>query len=477
MQSSDTLKKCAKIALAAMAVLIIGAIIFYKERTLFADSAYLLFNIINTKHISIEHHRYGAIITLIVPYIATHLHLSVKTILFTYDVWVNLFYFLVAAIIVYRYKQYGMAVLMALYYFLFVSDSYFLPNDEINQGIAWMFLFFAVTIHYGSKKANILWLVLPFSVLAFFTLTAHFVLIIPTTFLWVYLIIEKRHWQYNTKNTILLTCILLAVVSTKFMMTEPASYDSAKLKSLFRMSIPDIVYAFKTPVIKMFIHRCCTNYWLAMIVFFIGIYHLVKENKKLLITWVLLSCAGYLILMGVVYGDFDKNILLFHIELEWKAIAVIMAAPFVLTALPRLKSSHAVVFMLLIFLVRTGYIASSAVVFHKRYEFKEQIYEKMKEKGIVKLALKDSRSLNEISVLTWAFPFETIMASAMHNDSPRVTFFSFSPQDKRVTDLLKVPGGFYDVFGMTPVNMLNHEYFLMDSTQSYRIMSYEELMK
>ena len=143
----ETLKKAAGIALAALAILLTGAIVFFKERVLFADAAYILFNILNYHSFAIQEHRYGSFITQVVPFLGQKLHLPVKFLIIGYGVSFNLFYFTVAAVLVYRYRQYRLAILMAFYYFLLVSQSYFWINNEIQQAVAWMFLLFGATIY------------------------------------------------------------------------------------------------------------------------------------------------------------------------------------------------------------------------------------------------------------------------------------------------------------------------------------------
>src|SRR6185369_12630014 len=144
--------------------------------------------------------RYGSFITQMVPYFAQKLHLPIKAILIGYSVSFNLFYLSVASLLVYRYKQYALGILMALYYFLFVTDSYFWTNNEIHQAVGWMFLFFGVTLNMGNKNVKMPVLLPVFSVLAFLAVFTHFVVIIPVVFLWVYFLIEKNNWPFS-KNT------------------------------------------------------------------------------------------------------------------------------------------------------------------------------------------------------------------------------------------------------------------------------------
>src|SRR5436189_1245756 len=97
--SGQALKQSSKVALAAMAVLLIGAFVLYRERALFADGAFLTFNIINYKTLAIQWNRYGSIVSQIFPWVGAKVGFPLRTILLGYAVSFNVFYFLVAAIL------------------------------------------------------------------------------------------------------------------------------------------------------------------------------------------------------------------------------------------------------------------------------------------------------------------------------------------------------------------------------------------
>ena len=67
-ESQVSIKKLANIAVVAMGSLFILAILFCRERVLFADASYVLFDIVNAKHLNIQEHRYGSFITQLFPY-------------------------------------------------------------------------------------------------------------------------------------------------------------------------------------------------------------------------------------------------------------------------------------------------------------------------------------------------------------------------------------------------------------------------
>ena len=471
------LKRISKISIAAIAVLLIGAFIFYKEHVFFADAAYVIFNILNYDALAIQFNRYGSFITQIVPYLGQKMHLPLQTIFIGYAISFSVFYLTIASLLVYRYKQYGLAILMGLYYFLIVSDSHFWIS-EIPQGIGWMFLFFGVIIYLGHKKTSLLLIIVPFIILSFLTIFTHFVIIIPTVFLWVYFITDKNNWPFSRKNTIILSILLAGVIYAKFFIaTAFPSGDAPHLKGVLHVSVRDIYYAFKTPVVRMFCHRTMTNYWTSVLVLVLGIIGLLKADKKLLAAWVLACGVGYFAIMGLTYGDQDEHVQLFHIESEWTCIGIIIATPFVFSFLPKLKLSYAASLLGFIFIVRLVYIGFALPAFSWRIHFQEQVLAQMQKKGIKKLALYRDWNIKPKYMIDWGSGYESLMTSAMNGSRPNLTF-SFvdheinPPVKEAITDTRAIY-----LWERLPYGSLNQKYFMMDTTQIYQVMTYEELMK
>ncbi|MCD6011226.1 MAG: hypothetical protein K0Q79_1088 [Flavipsychrobacter sp.] len=475
---APVLKKLSIIALAAMGVLLVGAIILYKQRILFADAAYIVFNIINYERTSIQFNRYGSFITQIFPYAAVKMHLPLKQVLILYSASFNIFYFLVAGVL-YRCRQYALTILMALYYFLIISSSWFWTNNEVHQAIGWMFLFYGVTIYMGTRKANIVLISVAFSLLAFITIFTHFVVIIPTVFLWVYFIIEKNNWPFTKRTTILLSAILVAIIAYKYIdATGPMpSYETGHLHNLTHFSIKDIIKSFNTPVVRVFVYRCLVNYWAATIIFIIGMVVLIQQKQKALAIWTIISFIGYHIIMGLTYGDLDKYVLLFHIESEWASIGIIMAVTFVFFVLPKLSYRNAALLLTFIFLARMAYIASAFPGFNQRIPFNEQIITQMKKKGHTKLAIVSNYNLMTINKLTWGIPYETLITSAMRGEKPQSFFFFVNPDETATIEAAKTRKQFFSGNLFDNISSLNAKYFLIDTTAVYQVMTYEELMQ
>lgn len=472
------IKKISKIALAALAILFVMAAFFFKERVFFGDASYILFNIINSKSLYIQEHRYGSFITQIIPYLGVKMHLPIKVVTFCYAISFNLFY-LCAGYVLFRLRQYALVLLMGFYYLLLVSDSYFWINNEIHQAIAWMFLLIGTTLYLGGRKTNIFFTISLFTLLAFLTVFTHFVVIIPTVFLWVYLILEKKNWPFSTYTTILLSGILSIILITKYAMTVTRvnSYDHVHLEGLRAFSLTDIIPSFGTPVVRVFIYRCITNYWLAVIILGMSLGILLKQKKWLLASWTSLSVLGYIILMGVIYGDLDKNIHLFHIESEWASIGILCATSFVCSLTSSFRPLIAFAAVTCIFLIRFVYIFVAAQPFELKYVANQQLAEQMKKRKITNMALINNQRIININMLYWAVSYESLLESAYRGDKPQTTFFIISADDEKVKNEIIRDKGFYNSYGMMPIKDLNSDYFTIDTIHHYQVMSYDELMR
>ena len=341
-----------------------------------------------------------------------------------------------------------------------------------------MFLMYGVIMYLGGKAQNLILLVASFFVLGSLALLTHFVIAVPFIYLWVFFIARKKDWTFSRNISVLLTLLIMCIIGAKFLFSSGGNATETRLlHDVTHFSLKDVIESFSKPVVTVFLLRCFTNYWIGTIVFALGVITLIRNKEYLLAVWTMLSVLGYIIIMGLTYGGLDVTTHLFHIESEWSCIGIIAAAPFVFAFLPRIASSIGAGVMAGIFVVRLAYIISFLPPFTARINMSEQILAQMRKKGITKLALYNDAHLMSVSKLYWGLPFESMFLSSMEDDKPQRTFLFVNPDDKQVLSLLKQPAIFYDAFLGSPCNGLNKEYFQVDSTQPYQVMTYAELLK
>lgn len=463
-----TEKTTGKILIALFVLLLAGSLFYYKQRMLFIDPAWVVFNIINTKSFLFAEYRYGAFITQMIPLAGTYLGLPLKTILVAYSASFAAFYLSALAIVVLKYRQIALGILMAFYFTLFVSDEFFWPNNEVHQGIAWMFLFLGLFNYNARHNKKYHHFFLP--VFGFLAIFSHFIVIIPFSFLWLYYFTDKRK-DFDNKVFLLYTLYLAIVFFIKYKLGVKGWYDGAKLEHVAHIGPKDIIRSFSNGHARSIIPLFLTNYWVVMLLFFAGIWSTFK-NKHYRLTILSIGYAlGYFSLLCLTYPDaFGRNTL-FYMESEWMALSIIAGAVFVFKISPLLKTQYVNLILIAVFSVRVAYMLFAAPLFEHRLNATEKVLAAMKHQKINKaLVIKDENTDNDF-VMDWGAPVESLFLSAMEEDQPQLTFKIMPGQDIKPT----TADTFESCFNRVAYAALNEQYFKIDTTQVYKIIRYEAI--
>jgi hypothetical protein len=471
----QTLKRASYVAFAAMAVLLLLAVVYYKERALFIDSSYVLFNIVNKGELMIQENRFGSFITQIIPFMCAKLHLPMSVILISYTISFNVFYLLVISILVFRFRQYGLAILMCLYYLLFVTDTFYWTNNEVHQGIAWMFLMLGFTLRGGEKEWNTVLLVTCFVVFGILAASSHMLVIMPLTFLWFYIIFDCDICPFNLTKTILLSALLLLIVWIKYHYSVSQPYDGQKLKATTDFTFKYLYEVAVGTFGKDFLKQCIKVYWLVPVTFLLGMYSLLRDKKYRQSIMVIGAAVLYYLFMCLTFSN-TYYMHRFHIESEWMGLAIITSAPFVFSYLPKLKPNVAMMVLIGIVAIKLVYITRSSSWFVERQQFMAQILGEMKEKGIYKLALQPDKRIEKKLILDWATPEESILLSAINNDEPRRTFVVLPGMGVTEAALKSNRNLIISYTNIEPQDV-NNAYFNINRDTCYTVMTYDELMK
>jgi hypothetical protein len=446
-------------------ILFIGSIIFARERILFCDASFILTEILNADSLRIQEHRYGSFVTQLFPLLAGKAHLPLKDIILLYSISFNLFYLAVAAILLFRFRNIKLAILMAFYYTLFVTDTYFWTNNELHQAIAWMFLLAGFVMDY-KKRSYSFFIHLPiFVLLSFLSFFTHPLILLVLPFLWLFILLDKSINPYNLKKVLLLSGLLLIICATKFYIMKQGGYDNEKLNAPTHISIKDVIKSFASPMARIVYIKMLTQYFFIPILFIAGawIAWKAKQYKHLLLT--LVFTAGYFAAVCLTFNDFVP----FYAESEWMPFTIITSLLFVYYVLPKIKPAMAVALLSIIFIVRIGYIVHASQKFTERKEWVFAILDKMKAQNISKGYLYDNEKTNKLLLINWGVPVESLLASALNGDKPNRTFVTDKPEgikNRMVTSGKDMIG----CFNTWNYKVLNPYYFQIDTSSSYHII-------
>lgn len=461
------------ISILTLLALLAGSLVWYKQRMLFVDPCWLTYKNINQQTIHIAEHRYGAFITQMVPLIGSKTGLSLRAILMAYSASFYVFYLAVALIAGYL-RQYWLAILLACYFTFIVSDVYFWPNNEVHQGVVWMILFLALFLHYLEKDRYPVFIGLLFPVLMLLAIFSHFIVIIPFTFLWLYIILERR--RTLTRRQVIVTgicslCIVLLFI-VKYKLGNSGWYDAGKLEPIKKMGLDTIVASFTTDHAKRMFPLFFQSYWILVLVLIAGLIALAVTKKYRQLLLLTGYVVGYFSLICLTYpGPWGKE-LLFYMESEWMALAVIAATPFVMEVLPRLKPAVVAGIVAGIFLVRLCYIGQAYTFFNDRYACLEKITERLHEQKISKAVMMlDEKRANELFIMDWGLPIESIMLSSLKNYDPQVTFKLLKDPEIR-----PLPAdSFYSCFSIKPISEMDRRYYRLDTSSQYTVLQHSWL--
>ncbi|WP_287421509.1 hypothetical protein [Candidatus Brachybacter algidus] len=96
------------------------------------------------------------------------------------------------ALLVFKFKEYALAVVMAFYYTLMVSDAFYWTNNEIHQAVGWMFLWLGLYKYQKSRETPLMFRLISFGIIGALAVLTHPLMIIVVAFVWVYYLLEER---------------------------------------------------------------------------------------------------------------------------------------------------------------------------------------------------------------------------------------------------------------------------------------------
>jgi hypothetical protein len=467
------LKRCAYISVAAMMVLCIGAVWYYKERMIFTDASLVSFRRINLQDLESSQRRWGAFITECVPLLLAKLHVPLSAVLIAYSLSFNLFYLAVVCLLALRWQQYALSVLMSCYYLLFVSAGYFWTNNEIHQAVAYIFLCLGWTAHLRKKDASAFMQYAVFGILSGIALFTHPLAIIVFVFLWVALWLSRQDWPYSSRQALHYTIILVLWSVLKLLLSNGQAYDARRMNGITHMNTDLLRHAFSGPVARSWYKACINNYWLSLIAAAIAVIIVLSERKWLLAAWIAVCGAGFLILL---HCGFPDGHFLYYLEGEWAIMGIIAGFPIVYYLLPKLNATRAAIALAVIFAVRIGYMLQAAPAFSKRIRFIESLNTFARNHHLDKVLIKASDSRFESQLfMDWGLATESMTLSALAGDVPQITLCALWPDHPE-----RIPNGNQEMvwnFDKRPASALNQFYFTLDTTHPYVVVSYEDMAR
>lgn len=273
------------------------AIVFEEERTTFLDLSFHMFVQATTGKVAIQNYRFVSVITQWIPTQLFNAEVNMKTVQLVYSLMFPLFYGAVWAFTHFVLKAKQWALAWALMWLTFASHTHFWIQSELPQGLA----VFIVALGLISYQPDRKWMkVLAKAILALSLLTvafAHPLLLIPVTFCFGFLWLQKEHDKKLIKQVASVYYFSFLLKSLVFRSPYDASAGGGIKVGLMTLLELEIPYAA-----PHFFENLANTYYLFLVVTALGIWLLWKSGQKQVAAWTLAALGAQLAIVTLSYS-------------------------------------------------------------------------------------------------------------------------------------------------------------------------------
>ncbi len=472
---NSPMKAAALITPLVLLVLLVMSLIFFKERMLYIDAPHMLFRIINDGRFHIEEHRYGSFISQLFPWIGIRLHIPLMGLMILYSAGFYIFYLSVALLLVYKFRNYGLAILLGLYFTLFVSDTYYWPNNEVHQGIAWLTFTFGVNYFAAERRWPFPVRLVLFFGSFFLSIWTHPLVMLAAVYLWFFYVADRKLFSSTRVQMVLFSVILIVLAGVKFYQGMQHGYDSSKIEVLTGFDIHRLRSIFSSPQFRFFKDGISGRYLLFSVLFITGLISLLANKRYLLFAWTILFATGYVALICVTYWDFTLRSFM---ESEYMPLVIICCAPFVYYVIPMMRPKLCVAAIAVVYFIRIAFIVVAAGPFSNRVAMMERINEKMKQKQLTKVIITSPFPpiIDSVLISKWGAPVESMFLSKLRGETPQRTFIFLDSQEM-MSFHTAARDTLLGAWEKRAAVNINPAYCSIDTSVQYSVLTYRMLME
>ncbi len=447
---------------------------FFLERTVFLDAAFQSFTVITKNELAIQVGRFGSAVTQVFPLIAVRLGWSLEAALKAYSLSFVIYPFILFLILLGVFRNGRMGLVLALFYTLLASHTFYWIQSELLQGCALVIFYYGIVdaLFYKDHPAldhplgagAIYLLMTGLTVVIIFF---HPVTFIPFFYIWLFMAISKG--REKRKAFYVLPVIGIAVMLFKRFGLPANAYDTATT-GLADGVFGRLVHFFSLQSSQNFYRFCVTDYYCfplllaALIVFYVR----RRDYRKLVL--VIGSILAYLVLVNCT---FHWNVEQFYIESHYQVLSVLMAVPLVLDLLrePRWRRVLLVLIPLVVFIrvVNIGWLHN---LYAKRIAIERELIDHAKQFGGEKFMIsRDDLPWGDL-FMTWGLPYETLYLSALEHPDSAITVLSLEGDQPFVNENAAKTDLFFGPWGIQNQSEIEQTgYFRFQDTIPYRKLS------
>jgi len=450
-------------------ILLIASVYYFKERILYADSAFQLFKIIHFEKINVEAFRYGAILPELPVLLAVKLGVSLKLLIITFSAAFIALYYIIFLLCIKPLKNTAAGLSVILTFIMCIGKSFFFPVTETQQSLVFCVLLFAI-LQYPNFRSSWVQILLASAVIIL-SFLAHPVALYPLAFIIGYSAIDKK--QLRSIMPYALLALVIGMAVAKVMLTDENSYEGYFFSELLKSPslILDLPNFYST---NFFITRIFGLYFWVVIFQFILIFYFILKKEYLKLSWQLGISVFFLLITLLTYHVDSPEML---IERSFMPLALLTSIPLLHELLENDKQ-HKILkltFLSLVIVVSLNRIYTQGKVFRERTQFNQELMAKTAKLPNRKFIVEASELQKHIDS-GWSYSFETLLLSSITDNTPTQTIFP-AYNISKVTKYTETRDVFMgaDFWLEWSIDNLNHKYFNLSKEMPYTIVKIDDL--
>ncbi len=457
--SPTNLKRTYRIGLVAYGILLLLAVVFYKERIVFLDAAFAVFHMVKDGDFAIQIYRVGDGFARLLPHLAYRFGLSLQAICLTYSVGFTLVFAVCYWVCGTWLKRPMWAVIILLMNVLFVAHSFYWPTAQVPQGIALLMVVCALfdnrpfaTVSVAQRMVAAVLLL----IVAFF----HPLLVVCIAWMIVWFALRGQS-PFCKKAVLYMVGILVAGVLVKmlFFRVPYERHSVSGLKNFIRL----FPHYFDTYTNHQFLYRLFTiYYWMPVVLVLVAARYVVRRQYWLLV-WYAATIMGYLFLVNTMYPNADTAA--FYLEVLYLPVGVFMGLPFVFDVLPGITARYATVLVVLIVATGCWRIYDVHGLYSQRLQWQRNFLQQYGDRKMI----VDTRSVDtSLLQMSWGTPYEFWLLSTMEQGRSASIIIDNRPADRQWTNEKRTH--LVVNWNIFPYSELNPKYFrFADTVKGYEI--------
>lgn len=440
---------------------------YFKERVIFSDVSFILFNLITEGEYAIQANRFVSVFTQSFGLFASKLGLSLKSVAIIHSAGFIIYYFSIFLILLKLVKSHLMALGLMLFNIVMVTMSFYWTPNELIQGMAFVFLYIAFMERLMQKEKTS-WLIHLAQMLCLITaIFAHPLIIFASVFGVLYLMLhERKRYVYWGSHVAINVGIYLFKAKAL-----PNSYDHDAMSGL--NNVFKFFRTFDLSGFHDFFKYLTGDYMLlsigAIIVFLF--YLITKKYLKLFLF------LGFFLTYSIIVNLAQKDaVAQYYIESQYLILSFFVILPMVKEVIPKINPKLAIGMIVLISILCLVRIQQTHLKFSKKIEWQRAFLESTKDIENPKIVIHQDEVPMDILINLWGSAYEFWLLSTIETGETRSIVISkgedeFDKQvDKKRTDV------FIARWRYNSYQSLNPKYFIFkDTTSYYKKMTMEEI--